>query len=344
MKIKIQRRLTARLLATPIWQRCLVVALVLPMLAAGGGASAYYYRLHRWAYSLKLSDLPAAPAITSARRILVIAPHCDDETLGAGALIADSRKAGVPVTVAFLTNGDGFRVAASRALGEVEVSASDFVRFAELRQKEALAANAALGVAGKEVVFLGYPDRGLKPMWEQNWTRGNPFRSFYTKHTHSPYAHTYTVRTPYSGEALLEDLVKLMDQVRPTDIYVTHPADDHPDHYTAAAFVQAALRECREEKTSSWATQARLNFYLVHRGDWPLPQGLHPQEPLLPPMGLTGLDTKWSAFTASPGAVEAKQKALDQYVSQTEISGRFLESFVRINEIFGQMPTYDADP
>ncbi|MES2464714.1 MAG: hypothetical protein V4671_29475, partial [Armatimonadota bacterium] len=30
--------------------------------------------------------------------------------------------------------------------------------------------------------------------------------------------------------------------------------------------------------------------------------------------------------------------------SQTEISGRFLESFVRINEIFGQMPTYDADP
>lgn len=331
-------------MSAPVWQRCLVVALVLPMLAAGGGASAYYYRLHRWTYAFKLSDMPAAPVITADRRILVISPHCDDETLGVGALIADARKAGVPVTVAFITNGDGFRVAASHTLGEVEVSPSDFVRFAEVRQKEALAAEAALGVPGKNVLFLGYPDRGLKQMWEQNWTSKDLFRSFYTKHTHSPYANTYTTRTPYCGKALLADLVKLMDQVRPTDIYVTHPADDHPDHYTAAAFVQAALRESRAVKGSSWAMQSRLHFYIVHRGDWPLPQGLHTDQPLLPPMGLTGLDTRWTAFTASPSAVAAKQEALEKYVSQTEITGRFLYSFVRINEIFGEMPAYDADP
>ncbi len=314
------------------------------MLAAGGGASAYYYRLHRWSYNLKLSDLPKAPAVTAERRILVISPHCDDETLGVGAMISDARKAGVPVTVAFLTNGDGFRVAASRTLGEVDVSPTDFVRFAEVRQSESLSADETLGVARKDVVFLGYPDRGLKPMWEQNWTPDNPFRSFYTKHTHSPYKQTYTRRTPYCGEALLSDLVKLMNQVRPTDIYVTHPADDHPDHYTAAAFAQAALRECREAKMSSWAARSNLRFYIVHRGDWPLPQGLHTDQPLLPPMGLTGLDTKWTAYTASPAAVEAKQKALEKYVSQTEVAGRFLNSFVRINEIFGEMPTYDADP
>jgi LmbE family N-acetylglucosaminyl deacetylase len=343
-KKNLRHRLSARVLATPVWQRFLVIALALPMLAAGGGASAYYYRLHRWSYALKLSDLPTAPAITSERRILVISPHCDDETLGVGALISDARKAKIPVTIAFLTNGDGFRVAASRTLGEVEVSPADFVRFAEVRQKEALSADAVLGVPGKNVVFMGYPDRGLKPMWEQNWKRENPFRSFYTKHTHSPYNRTYSPRTPYAGEALLADLIKLMNQVQPTDIYVTHPADDHPDHYTAAAFAQAALRECRKIKTSSWAAQSQLHFYIVHRGDWPLPQGLHTDRPLLPPTGLTGLDTKWTAFTASPRAVEAKEQALEQYVSQTEITGRFLRSFVRINEIFGEMPIYDADP
>jgi LmbE family N-acetylglucosaminyl deacetylase len=340
----VKRRLHIRLLATPVWQRFLVVVLVLPMLAAGGAASAYYYRLHRWTSALKLTDLPVVPAAAADRRILVISPHCDDETLGAGALISDSRKAGVPVTIAFLTNGDAFRVAASRTLREVEVSPVDFIRFAEVRQKEALSADRSLGVPEKDVVFLGYPDRGLKQMWEENWTRDNPFRSLYTKHTHSPYARVYTAGTPYSGEALVADLVKLMNQVRPTDVYVTHPADDHPDHSIAAAFVQAALRECREAASSSWAPQSRLHFYLVHRGDWPLPQGLHTDQPLLPPMGLTGIDTKWTAFIASPDAVEAKQRALEKYVSQTEISGRFLRSFIRINEIFGEMPAYDADP
>ena len=333
-----------RVLTAPIWQRCLALVVIVPIFAAGGGASAYYYRLHQWASALKLSDLPAAPLVTSKHRILVISPHCDDETLGVGALISDARKAGVPVTIAFLTNGDGFRVAASRTLGEMNVSPSDFVRFAEVRQTESLAADAQLGVAGRDVVFLGYPDRGLKPMWEKNWSRQDLFRSYFTNHNHSPYARTYSPRTPYCGEALLADLVKLMERVRPTDIYVTHPADDHPDHYIAAAFTQAALRECREVKTSPWADRAQLHFYLVHRGDWPLPQGLHADMALLPPTGLAKLDTKWTAFTASPSAVDAKQRALEKYVSQTEISGRFLRSFVRINEIFGEMPAYDADP
>ncbi|MBC8100997.1 MAG: PIG-L family deacetylase, partial [Cytophagales bacterium] len=327
------------------WRRGFVLLLILPVLAAGGAASAYYYRLHRWATFLKLSDLPDTAPLTRARRILVLSPHCDDETLGVGALISDSRRAGIPVTVAFLTNGDGFPVAAGRALREVNISPADYVRFAEIRQRESLSAGKELGVAGKDVVFLGYPDRGLKSLWETNWSPRSLFRSPYTQHKHSPYARTYSPQTSYCGESLLKDLVRLMEQVRPTDIYVTHPADDHPDHYAAAAFAQAALRECRNGGGSdSWATRSRLRFYLVHRGDWPLPQGLHPDQPLLPPVGLAGLDTHWSVFRASSGAIRSKQRALERYVSQTEISGRFLRSFVRINEIFGEMPDCAACP
>ena len=46
----------------------------------------------------------------------------------------------------------------------------------------------------------------------------------------------------------------------------THPADDHMDHSIAASFTEAAL-----EGTSLKNTL--LHYYIVHRGDWPLPQG-----------------------------------------------------------------------
>ena len=37
---------------------------------------------------------------------LVLAPHPDDETLGAGGLIARLRRAGVPVTIVAITDGE----------------------------------------------------------------------------------------------------------------------------------------------------------------------------------------------------------------------------------------------
>ena len=38
-----------------------------------------------------------------------------------------------------------------------------------------------------------------------------------------------------------------MRDARPTDIYITHPSDDHPDHCAAAAFVTLAFRQLKEE-------------------------------------------------------------------------------------------------
>jgi len=339
------RKAMQRMRTLNAWQRALVAVLALPPIIAGGAASAYYLNLHRIAGRLKISDLGCLPAPTQERRILVLSPHCDDETLGAGALIADARRAGVPVSVAFLTNGDGFRVAASRALGEVSVSPADFVRFAEQRQVESLAALHELGVDEQHVQFLGYPDRGLKPMWEKNWKPSTPFRSAFTNHTRSPYPRAFTPRTFYCGEYLVQDLVRLMETERPTDIYVTHPSDDHPDHLMAPAYAEAALRMCRERfGNASWAQTAQIHYYLIHRGDWPLPQGYHPKQPLLPPSGLTNLDTHWSVYTSSPEATAAKRRALEKYVSQTTIESRFLRSFLRTNELFGDIAACDVCP
>src|SRR3989337_2566047 len=48
------------------------------------------------------------PALSSQDHILIIAPHCDDETLGCGGVIAEAVRLGVKVKVVMLTNGDGF--------------------------------------------------------------------------------------------------------------------------------------------------------------------------------------------------------------------------------------------
>jgi LmbE family N-acetylglucosaminyl deacetylase len=77
---------------------------------------------------------------------LVISPHPDDETLGAGGLIAWQTKSGVPVTVAAVTDGEAAYVN-SPGLGET-------------RRVEQELAVKALGF-GISIVRLGIPDSAV---------------------------------------------------------------------------------------------------------------------------------------------------------------------------------------
>ena len=46
--------------------------------------------------------------VPARARVLVFAPHPDDETLAVGGLIHRLTKEGVPVRIVFITNGDGY--------------------------------------------------------------------------------------------------------------------------------------------------------------------------------------------------------------------------------------------
>jgi len=85
----------------------------------------------------------------TGRRVLVLAPHPDDETIGCGGSIALHAKAGDPVRVIFLTNG-----AKGDSSGETEKN-----RYVALRQSEAKRACESLGVTDLE--FWPYEDRSL---------------------------------------------------------------------------------------------------------------------------------------------------------------------------------------
>ena len=82
---------------------------------------------------------------------LVLAPHPDDETLGAGALIASLRSRGVPVTVVAATDGEN----------AYDTPADERIALAQVREAEQACALELLGVSFPGIVRFRLPDSGL---------------------------------------------------------------------------------------------------------------------------------------------------------------------------------------
>ena len=323
------------------WLRVVLLTLAVPPCALGLFCLLTAYKIY--ASNQAEERMAAFPVPRVNQRLLVFAPHPDDETLGAAGLMRQARLRGDDVRVVIITNGDGFRISAAQEFREVVVSPQDFVRYAYLRQGEARTALGVLGIPADHVHFLGYPDRGLMPMWTSHWMPDAPVASAYTRTDHNPYNDAATLNGPYCGSGLLGDIKHQMMSEQPTDIYVTHPGDDHPDHAAASVFVRTALEQLRASGVP-WARSARLHYYLVHRGDWPTPQGLHEDAALLPPGQMASLDTHWAALPLSKRDTQKKYAAIKRYRSQVNASSRFLFSFARRNELFGTVGNDGAAP
>jgi len=308
---------------------------------------AYQWKVYHRNLAISDANLPPLPAITSKDRILVLSPHPDDETLGAGGLMAKARRLGVPVRVVFMTNGDGSlatRLVQDAQFVEQMAKGKDpkrpkniYRQIAPMRQKEALAALAKLNIPAKEVTFLGYPDGGTKNMWETNWQASNPFRSPYTKTDHSPYANSWTPNAPYCGEQALKDLKQIITNFKPTIVITTNPYDTHPDHWAANAYLDAAVSQLQlQQKYFSWAQKIKTYTFIVHHGLWPAPHGYHPDAQLSPPAALMQVGIPWLQLQLDKKETTAKTNALQQYKSQLATTPQFLRGFLRRNELFTQ--------
>ena len=78
--------------------------------------------------------------ITHRDRILILAPHPDDESLAAGGLIQRAVKVGAKVRVLFATDGDNNPWPQRFLERKVQISLTDRARWGRRRRKEALAA------------------------------------------------------------------------------------------------------------------------------------------------------------------------------------------------------------
>jgi LmbE family N-acetylglucosaminyl deacetylase len=281
---------------------------------------------------------PRRRPVSTGDRLLIISPHCDDETLGAGGVTSMARRKNIPVHVAFVTNGDGSR---STQIGEdvKKLRHNTFLELAKMRQKEVIAALHELGVGPEEITFFGYPDGGTQAMWQRHWSPDLPYQSKCTRFSASPYENSFTPDAPYCGAKLLDDTVRLIKQWRPTVVMTTHPADTHADHWAAYSATLAALEILRHDvSTRDWALKIKFTTFLIHRGIWPVPHGYHPEARLVPPADILHTGTRWSEIELDDKARAAKKSALSKYVSQLTFTPHYLRSFLRSTELFGEVP------
>ena len=269
--------------------------------------------------------------------ILVFAAHPDDEILGAGGLIHAAVRAGARVHVVLFTNGDGYLAGVDAGFRTLLSTPDRFVEYGRRRQHEAIAAARHLGVPAENVVFLGYPDRGLAVLWGPGWACDRLYTSPYTHRNRSPYALAYRPGAAYCGHHVLEDVTSLLRQVQPTIIVSHHPGDTHRDHWAAGEFVAAALERLRTEDVP-WVKHVRVWSYLVHRGVWPVPSGYAPGVPLTPPADLSGDGTRWTPYELTHADQDAKQRAALEYRTQMQLLRPYMLSFMRQNELFDAHP------
>src|ERR1051325_10808486 len=93
----------------------------------------------------KVQRYPLLHAAARQERILIVAPHIDDESIGAGGFAIDSLANGADVSVVFLPAGDCNRFSARLMHKTLEPTASNYLSVGRARIDEAGVAMKLLG-------------------------------------------------------------------------------------------------------------------------------------------------------------------------------------------------------
>jgi len=264
-------------------------------------------------------------------RVLVLAPHPGDETIGCGATIRQLTATGIPVRIVFLTCGEHSQWSLQLYRERLVVNPDKVSLLGPRRMQEARAAAGELGLAADSLLFLGYPDFGTLNIWCAHWAEAMPFRSLLTRTREVPYADALHPGAPYKGEVLLADLKDVIRDFRPTCILVSHPADQHPDHQALYLFSRVALWDLSDEP------EPVRRPYLIHYTHWPDRDGT---SWLLPPTDLAGA-IDWHAVAADPEQAASRDRALAAHQTDETFSSGRLRLFARANDLYGDFA--DAD-
>ena len=274
-------------------------------------------------------------------RVMIIAPHPDDESLACAGVILRTKRAGGSVRVVFLTNGDGFAKAAalnsSKDIGALVPE--DFMAMARSRQGSAVKACRLLGLSPQDGVFLGYPNGGLSRMMsapeEEVFTQPCTGKSgTYALMAPDYHSQAHGKPAPYTRSAARGDVGELIKDFAPGEIYVTDAADGHGDHRAAFGLARDAA--------SAAGFRGKLYTYLVHvaTGTWPWPRGATPDSPFEfheedgkpVPSGLAWPPNDRRPMTREEAAL--KLAAIQSYTLEMELAKDYIESFVKSEEIF----------
>ena len=290
-----------------------------------------------WADTISLApqDISSLEPIKKQDRILICAPHPDDESIGCAGVIQQALNAGAKVKVVYLTNGDANQLAFMVYEKRLTFKKKEFIHMGEVRRQEAIKAMQFLGLKEDDLIFLGYPDFGTFKIFSQYWSDQRAYKSILTRVRSVPYKENFSYGSAYIGQNVLRDLEKILLDYKPNKIFVSHPADTNVDHKSFYLFLQVALRNLRKDKELK---NAKVYPYLIHCVGWPLPRHYHPDIGLEPPKNFLGTQINWLKFDLAPEQLKKKHEAILKYKSQTESSAFYLLAFARRNELFGDYP------
>jgi LmbE family N-acetylglucosaminyl deacetylase len=143
------------------------------------------------------------PLAFSKKSAMVFSPHQDDETFGCGGMIALKREYGIPVVVAFLTDGQGSHDPDSQIKEKI----------IQIRKQEAVGALEILGVETSKIHFLEKPDGTLQDLQQEE------------------------------RQQTIEQLAELIKFYQPEEVYVPHRKDCHKDHEATYELVKEAITQ-----------------------------------------------------------------------------------------------------
>lgn len=284
---------------------------------------------------------PEPLVVGPAERLLVIAPHPDDETLGAGGLIQRVLERGGSVRIVLVTAGDGYIEAVKHESGALHPRPAEFIAYGEKRMREARAAIRLLADEKGRLVLLGFPDGGLDDLLRAHWWRGSPERSRTTGATDPPYEEAIEPDLPYDGDDLRRELGNIVREAQPTIVALPDPADRHPDHRAAGLFALLAVADWVVGLPAE-APRPKLLGYLVHWPDWPrgwdARKPLPPETPLELPPELHRSGCRRTVLTLDEAELAAKRAALRRYETQQQVMGGLMAAFERRSEPFCMLP------
>ncbi|MFA5394217.1 MAG: PIG-L deacetylase family protein [Candidatus Ratteibacteria bacterium] len=274
---------------------------------------------------------------TPQDRILIFAPHPDDEVLGCGGIIQSALKMRLPINLVFFTYGDSNKWSFVLYRKRPISLPKNFRNIGLIRYKETIKSAKILGLSPQQLIFLGYPDFGTLKIWNAYWDRELSFRSTLTGASAVSYENAFRTGAPYKGEEILRDIKVIINEFQPTKVFIPHPADHSPDHQALYLFTRVALWDLEKN------IEPEVYPYLVHYKEWPAPRGYHKDESLKAPTAMEQ-QILWQVHYLKSEEVELNHKALKAHRSQYISNAKHLLSFVRNNELFGDFPTIELHP
>lgn len=288
--------------------------------------------------TLLLGVLMLFCASSAAAKILVIAPHPDDEALMFSGVIYSALSRGEQVKVVLMTNGDLYGVTVGNT-----------------RQDETVSAMVnSLGMHESNVIFLGYPDAGLTPVYNSYTLSSDKYTA--ANGQSATYGHRglgwtdyhnfmFGAHATYNRPNILSDLKKIISDFLPDSIFMTSQHDLHPDHSITYSYVVDVLNDI---SGSNAAYKPIIHKTIIHGGDdtaWPL--AMNPATDFTAPPIMNNTPLIWDYreginvpffMQNSVTAYNLKFNTILKYASQLnsypDPLNNYLTSFVHKDELF----------